>query len=94
MRYIIVTFTITREGEQYVSRCPELGTASFGRDEEEALNKLADATGLYLDTLEDLGERARVLQEKKTPGVSETPGVWYLTRKRIRHTVSTGISGV
>ena len=64
MEYIIVTFMIQREEEYYVSKCLELGTASFGRNEKEALENLADATGVYLYTLEDLGECRRVLKEK------------------------------
>ena len=64
MKYIIVTFTIEREGDQCVSRCLELGTASCGDTEPEALDNIIDATELYLNTLEDLGECAEVLLEK------------------------------
>jgi predicted RNase H-like HicB family nuclease len=59
-----VTFLVEREGEYYVSKCLELGTASFGRDKEEAIENLADATEVYLNTLEDLGECRLVLKEK------------------------------
>ena len=64
MEYIIVTFMVEREGEYYVSKCLELGTASFGRDKEEAIENLVDATEVYLHTLEDLGECRLVLKEK------------------------------
>lgn len=64
MEYIIVTFMVEREGEYYVSKCLELGTASFGRNEKEALENLGDATEVYLNTLEDLGECRLVLKEK------------------------------
>ena len=64
MGYIIVTFVVEREGEYYVSKCLELGTASFGRDKEEAIENLVDATEVYLNTLEDLGECRLVLKEK------------------------------
>lgn len=64
MKYIVVTLAIQREGDYYVSRCQELGTASFGATKEEALQKIVDATELYLNTLEDLGECERVLREK------------------------------
>jgi predicted RNase H-like HicB family nuclease len=64
MKYIIVTLVVQPEGEYYVSKCLELGTASFGRDQTEALEKLADATEVYLNTLEDLGECDRVLRQK------------------------------
>jgi len=47
-----------------VSKCLELGTASFGSHIEEALDNLMDATQVYLNTLEDLGECRQVLKEK------------------------------
>ncbi|HUW95233.1 MAG TPA: hypothetical protein VMW58_05560 [Anaerolineae bacterium] len=64
MGYVILTFVAQRQGEYQVSKCLELGTASFGRDTEEALANLMDATEVYLNTLEDLGECRRVLKEK------------------------------
>lgn len=65
MEYIVLTFVVEPEGEFQVSHCVELGTASFGRTKEEALENLADATEVYLNTLEDLGECRLVLKEKK-----------------------------
>jgi len=64
MEYVILTFVVEREGEYQVSKCLELGTASFGNDIDEALENLMDATEVYLNTLEDLGECRRVLEEK------------------------------
>jgi len=64
VKYISLTFVVEREGEYFVSGCLELGTASFGRDEEEAIESLSDATEVYLNTLEDLGECQKVLREK------------------------------
>jgi len=64
MEYIILTFMVEPEGEYQVSKCLELGTASFGSDIEEALDNLMDATQVYLNTLEDLGECRHVLKEK------------------------------
>jgi predicted RNase H-like HicB family nuclease len=73
MEYIIVTFLVEREGEYYVSKCLELGTASFGRTKEEALENLGDATEVYLNTLEDLGECRLVLKEKRIKVYSYEP---------------------
>ena len=42
---------VQTEGDYYVSSSPELGTASFGHNEREALENLADATEVYLNTL-------------------------------------------
>jgi predicted RNase H-like HicB family nuclease len=64
MEYIVLTCVVQPEGEYYVSRCLELGTASFGRNREQAVGNLVDATEVYLNTLEDLGECRQVLKEK------------------------------
>jgi len=73
MEYVILTFVVEREGEYQVSKCQELGTASFGRDMDEALANLTDATEVYLNTLEDLGECRRVLKEKGVEVYSYQP---------------------
>jgi len=50
-----LTATIWREGDQYVSRCPELGVASAGDTAEEALEALREAVELYLENARELG---------------------------------------
>jgi len=74
MRYIIVSFAIEREGDYYVAKCIELETSSFGCTKEEAIKNLSDATALYLNTLEDLGERQQVLEQKGIPVYQDEPG--------------------
>jgi predicted RNase H-like HicB family nuclease len=64
MEYIVLTCMVEPEGEYYVSKCLELGTASFGRNTQEAFENVVDATEVYLNTLEDLGECRQVLKEK------------------------------
>jgi predicted RNase H-like HicB family nuclease len=64
MEYIILTFIVQQEGDYLVSECLELGTSSFGSTEDEALANLTDATEVYLNTLEDLGEAHQVLDMK------------------------------
>ena len=64
MEYIILTFMAQREGKYFVSECLELGTSSFGASEEEALTNLGDATAVYLNTLDNLGETHQVLDKK------------------------------
>jgi predicted RNase H-like HicB family nuclease len=73
VEYIIVTFLIEREGEYQVSKCLELGTASFGRSKDEAIENLIGATEVYLNTLEDLGVCRSVLKEKKVRVYSYEP---------------------
>lgn len=62
--YITLTLTVSREGKQFVSRCPELGTASCGDTFDEALANIEEATREYLNTIERLGERQRIFAEK------------------------------
>ena len=64
MKYIQISVIVTREGEYYLSKCPELGTASLGATEQEAIDNALDAALVYLNTLEDLGECDRALREK------------------------------
>lgn len=66
-KYVVLTGVAVREGEQFVSRCKELGVASCGDTPEEALDNLKDALEVYLSDLEETGEVRRVLKEKKVP---------------------------
>jgi len=50
-----LTATIWREGDQYVSTCPELGVASAGDTAEEATEALREAVELYLENARELG---------------------------------------
>jgi predicted RNase H-like HicB family nuclease len=50
-----LTATIWREGDQYVSKCTELGVASAGDTAEEALEALREAVELYLENARELG---------------------------------------
>ena len=73
MRYVVLTMVIEREGKYYVSRCSELGIASSGQTEEEALRSIEDATEVYLNTLEDLGECEEFLQRQGVPVYCNAP---------------------
>lgn len=73
MEYMILTFMVQPEGDYHVSECLELGTASFGRGEREALENLTDATEVYLCTLEDLRDCRRTLEEKAIQVYSYEP---------------------
>jgi predicted RNase H-like HicB family nuclease len=50
-----LTATVWQEGEQYVSRCPELGVASCGDTPDQALEALQEAVELYLENAKELG---------------------------------------
>jgi len=62
--YIAIEIIVTKEGEQYSSWCPQLDIASCGDNPEEAVENLSDALELYLDTLEEEGEREQVFKER------------------------------
>ena len=62
--YIAIEVVVTKEGNQYSSWCPNLDIASCGDSSEEAIKNLSDALELYLNTLEEEGEREQVFKER------------------------------
>jgi len=62
--YIVIDVVVTKEGNQYSSWCPKLDIASCGDDPEEAVENLGDAVELYLNTLEEEGERERIFETR------------------------------
>lgn len=50
-----LTAVIWKEGTRYVSKCPELGVASYGRTPELAQKSLGEAVELYLSNARKLG---------------------------------------
>lgn len=73
--YITVTFLAHRDAEtkQYVSQCVELGVSTSGKDLDQAFDRILEATLLYLNTLEEVGERERVLSERGLHIISGEP---------------------
>ena len=49
MREVTLTAVIHQEDELFVAECPELGTASQGRNIAEAVANLREATELFLE---------------------------------------------
>jgi len=62
--YVAVEVIVTKEGSQYSSWSPEFDIASCGDNPEEAVKNLSDALELYVNTLEEEGERERVFKER------------------------------
>lgn len=50
-----LTAVIWPEGKRYVSRCPEIGVASFGSTPSKARQALREAVELWLSNAEKLG---------------------------------------
>ena len=48
---VTLTAVIHLEENKYVAECPEVGTVSQGSTIEEAIEKLKEATELYLDEI-------------------------------------------
>lgn len=61
---ITLTFVIEPEGDRFVATCPELDIASFGDSVEDAAAHLENAVLLYLDVIEEDGERERIFRER------------------------------
>lgn len=60
MKRYHLTAVIWKEGAQFVSKCPELGVASFGATPEKATKALEEAVDLYLSNAKKLGTLADV----------------------------------
>jgi predicted RNase H-like HicB family nuclease len=50
-----LTATLWREGDTYVSLCPELDVSSCGDTPDEAIRALKEAVELYLENAKSLG---------------------------------------
>ncbi len=49
------TAVIWKEGKHFVSKCPELGVASYGKTPESARAALEEAISLFLENAQRLG---------------------------------------
>lgn len=70
-----------KEGNHYVSWCPELDVASCGNGIEEAVENLKDAIDCFLRTYAELGELPKMLAERGISLQEDTPV--YLSEARI-----------
>lgn len=67
MKHLKFTAELTLEDEGGFSvYCPELGIASQGDSEEEALANMKEAAELHLETLKELGELGVAVRQRKT----------------------------
>jgi len=62
--YILISLIASEEEGGFVSTCPELGIASQGDTVDQAFHALQDATLVYLNTIEHLGQRQRIFAER------------------------------
>jgi predicted RNase H-like HicB family nuclease len=62
--YVVLTGIVEPEGDQFVSYCRELDTASCGDSSDEALANLGDAIQVHIEALIETGELERVFRER------------------------------
>lgn len=62
-----VTAVIWKEGKRFVSKCPELGVASYGATPERARQALEEAIALYLENAQRLGLLKELAPAISTP---------------------------
>lgn len=55
MKTFDLTIVVWKEGNGYVSKCPELGVASCGDSISEATANLREAVELYIENAQTLG---------------------------------------
>ncbi len=55
MKTYRLTAVIWKEGKRYVSKCPELGVASYGSTPDKARIALGEAVELYVANAKKLG---------------------------------------
>lgn len=55
MKRYRLTAVVWKEGRRYVSKCPELGVASYGATAVKARVALEEAVGLYLSNAKRVG---------------------------------------
>lgn len=73
--YIMTNFVFYEEGDYWLGECLELGTATFGHTLKEAKERLEEAVLLHINTLEDVGERARFFTEHNIKFYSYKPRI-------------------
>jgi predicted RNase H-like HicB family nuclease len=55
MKVYYLAAVIWKEGKSYVSKCPELGVASYGATPEKARAALKEAVELFMSNVKRLG---------------------------------------
>ena len=71
--YAVFTLKFRKEGRKWVALCEELGTSTFAPTLLEAEKRIRDAVTCHLNTLEDVGERARFFAENNIQMVHVKP---------------------
>jgi predicted RNase H-like HicB family nuclease len=62
--YVVLTYRVYREDDQFVGRCDELGVSTCADTIDDAFSGIDECVSLYLETIEELGERERIFRER------------------------------
>ncbi len=76
MRNIIFNSRTFKEGEVYVSLCPELNVSSFGDTIDEAKASLKEAVEAFIEECEIMGTFEEVLEEAGFDKILEPTEMW------------------
>ena len=76
MQQIKFTSHIFKEGEAFVSFCPELGVSSCGDTLEEARRRLVEAVRLFLEESQRMGTLEDILREEGFVPTDSTGTSW------------------
>ena len=77
MKYdILVRIETFKEGNQYVSLCPELNVSSFGDTIEGSEKSLQEALNLFIEEIEEMGTLEEILEEAGFVRLPGTPVKW------------------
>jgi hypothetical protein len=60
---VVLSFVVEKQGNTWIGRCTELGTATYGRSRDYVRTKLISLVRLYLNVLENT-QRERVFNEQ------------------------------
>lgn len=71
--YLKLTYVISPEEGAWVAECPELGVASCGDTENEALDNIRDAVVCHLKGLAHFGNLEEVFRERQIEILPGTP---------------------
>lgn len=78
MRLIVpLTIAVWQEAGHWLSECVELEIGSFGDNPNDAAAQAMDAVCSYLNTLEELGERERVFEERGIQVIVAPTAAWH-----------------
>ena len=73
---IALRIEIFREGNQYVSLCPELNVSSFGNTIIEARNAIKEAIELFLEECKEMDTLEEVLEESGFKHITRPEEKW------------------